>query len=313
MGGLGKAISAGTAASRGPDKKKPDQPKKPPSPPVKKPPQTKAGWSTARKSIESEISILKPKPKSAWSALLRLAIPVPLRPQPLQSQEEPLGGRSRMSFRWSSRMSNRMSSRVSSRNSKRESRRSRLSFPRWSRHSRASSRASRQSRQANRVHAYVDASSAPPEGEELPKRWDFQSRRSSRQSRNSQMRQSDARAGGHHIRVQTQLQAEKQTLAADDGTWRSPAAKPQAASPAPAPAHGWRGSRHEGQYVEGMHEHRVALAERRRLRLLPEVQQYVDLLWDIAAPKGAMRVALPSYIECLSSSSNLHAGHPHPR
>ena len=44
---------------------------------------------------------------------------------------------------------------------------------------------------------------------------------------------------------------------------------------------GWRGSG-RGSIVEGIYEHREALAERRRMRLLPHVQKLVDELWGTA-------------------------------
>lgn len=59
---------------------------------------------------------------------------------------------------------------------------------------------------------------------------------------------------------------------------------------------GWRGSHRDFAIVDGVHEHREALAERRRLRLLPEIQECVSKLWAIGVKGHAQRMNLQSYM-----------------
>ena len=61
---------------------------------------------------------------------------------------------------------------------------------------------------------------------------------------------------------------------------------------------GWRGSRHEGEHVDGVFEDREAMEARRKLRLLPEVQTLVEALWSTAVPKGEVpRMYLHQFLD----------------
>ena len=82
-------------------------------------------------------------------------------------------------------------------------------------------------------------------------------------------------------------------------TIQAPAAANDAtteAAAAPAkPYLGWQGSRY-GNLVEGVHEHREAIAKRRRLKLLPEINKLVGQLWALGVRRGA-RMDLRGYMD----------------
>lgn len=58
---------------------------------------------------------------------------------------------------------------------------------------------------------------------------------------------------------------------------------------------GWQGSRYD-ILVDGVHEHRNAIAKRKRLRLLPEINRLVEQLWTVGVPRG-VRMPLASYMD----------------
>ena len=64
----------------------------------------------------------------------------------------------------------------------------------------------------------------------------------------------------------------------DDAPAAAAAAPPGVPVVAALPAVGWRGSKYKLPLVDGVHEHREAIAKRRRLRLLPEIQRLVSQL-----------------------------------
>ena len=85
--------------------------------------------------------------------------------------------------------------------------------------------------------------------------------------------------------------------AAEDGA----APPPQAAAP-PAPmlnakgSVGWQGSVYQMPLVDGVHEHRAAIAKRRRLRLLPEINAMISALWAVGVKRG-VRMDLKAYMD----------------
>ena len=59
---------------------------------------------------------------------------------------------------------------------------------------------------------------------------------------------------------------------------------------------GWTGSEHDKPLIDGIYEHRQALAERRRFRLLPEINNLVSQLWRIGVKRG-VRMSLKEYMD----------------
>lgn len=70
----------------------------------------------------------------------------------------------------------------------------------------------------------------------------------------------------------------------------------QSSSPNPSKANdGWRGSR-LGNLIDGVYESPEDLQARKRIRLLPEVAQQVQVLWD-CADKRVERMSMPGYLD----------------
>ena len=73
-----------------------------------------------------------------------------------------------------------------------------------------------------------------------------------------------------------------------------------AAAPAPKlhplASVGWCGTSYELPLVDGVHEHRAAIAKRRRLRLLPEINSLISALWGVAVKRG-VRMDLKAYMD----------------
>lgn len=67
------------------------------------------------------------------------------------------------------------------------------------------------------------------------------------------------------------------------------------AATADKPHLGWQGS-HYKNIVEGVHEHREAIAKRKRLRLNPDINKLVSQLWTLGVRRG-VRMDLRSYMD----------------
>ena len=73
--------------------------------------------------------------------------------------------------------------------------------------------------------------------------------------------------------------------------------RPAAPAPKLHPASvGWCGTSYELPLVDGVHEHRAAIAKRRRLRLLPEINSLISALWGVAVKRG-VRMDLKAYMD----------------
>ena len=92
--------------------------------------------------------------------------------------------------------------------------------------------------------------------------------------------------------------SDEATPAAAGGTDAPATAASDAAVSTPdkkVPQLGWQGSRYKN-IVDGVHEHREAIAKRKRLRLLPEINRIISQLWTIGTRRGA-RMDLRAYMD----------------
>ena len=98
-------------------------------------------------------------------------------------------------------------------------------------------------------------------------------------------------------RVNAVYEMEQLVAQADAATQESQQlAPPPSLVDSKAESKGWQGSTYSLPLVDGIHEHRAALDKRRKLRLLPEINNLVGQLWSIAVKRG-VRMHLRDYMD----------------